>query len=140
MNDDVTEYLPPVDAMTEPWWDATREHRLLLQRCESCGGLQHYPRYVCVRCGSVELGWHESTGAGVVDSYTVVHRAPRADVEAPYLVARVRLDDGPLLLTNLVEVPASDDAVAIGERVVVRWRDLSDGRALPVFAPTGGAS
>ncbi len=129
-------YLPPADALTEPWWNATREGRLLLQRCEACGGLQHYPRYACVRCGSVELGWTESAGDGVVDSFTAVHRAPRAGVPVPYLVARVRLDDGPLLLTNLVEVPADEDAVAIGDRVELRWRDLPDGRALPVFAPS----
>lgn len=125
--------MPPIDPLTEPWWDATREHRLLLQQCRACGTRQHYPRYLCTRCGATDLGWSPSEGTGVVDTYTVVHRAPRDGVEVPYVVARVRLDDGPVLLSNLVAcVPG---AVRIGDRLTLRWRDLADGRALPVFAP-----
>lgn len=133
--EDTDTYLPPVDPLSAPWWDATREHRLLLQRCERCGHRQHHPRYLCTGCGGTALGWAPCDGAGVVDTYTVVHRAPRAGVPVPYLVARVRLDDGPVLLTNLVDVEPSEDAVTIGARVALRWRDLSDGRALPVFTP-----
>jgi uncharacterized OB-fold protein len=128
------DYLPPEDALTAPWWDATREHRLLLQTCGACGARQHHPRYLCTTCGASEgLGWTDSDGSGAVDTFTVVHRAPRPGVEVPYVIARVRLDDGPVLLSRLVELP-SPDAAVIGARVRLRWNDLSDGRALPVFA------
>lgn len=126
-------YVPPSDALTQPWWDATREHRLLLQECHACNHRQHYPRYVCTSCGATDLGWAPSTGAGAVDTYTVVHRAPREGVEVPYVVARVRLEDGPVLLTNLVDV--APDQVSIGAPVTLAWRDLPDGRSLPVFVP-----
>ncbi len=139
MTPETDTYLPPSDELSAPWWDATREHRLLLQQCTACGHRQHHPRYVCTRCGATDLGWTPSAGNGVVDTFTVVHRAPRAGVETPYLVARVRLDEGPVLLTNLVEVEPRDDAVSIGTRVTLSWRDLPDGRALPVFAPEGDA-
>ncbi len=80
-------------------------------------------------------------GAGAIDTFTVVHRAPRPGLALPYVLARVRLDDGPVLLTNLVDVDldTAADPVAIGARVVLRWRDLPDGRALPVFAPEAGS-
>jgi uncharacterized OB-fold protein len=124
--------LPPIDAVTAPWWDATREERLLIQDCIACGHLQHYPRALCTACGGTELGWVDASGHGTIDSFTVVHRA-LPGFEAPYVVARVRLVEGVILLTNLVEpdveVLRCDDAVDL------RWRPLSDGRALPVFAP-----
>jgi uncharacterized OB-fold protein len=66
-----------------------------------------------------------------VDTFTVVHRPPRPDLEAPYVVARIRLDDGPVLLSTIVGAGALD--TTIGNRVRLAWRDLSDGRALPVF-------
>ncbi len=127
-------YLPPQDDLTAPWWDATRECRLLLQRCDACGSVQHHPRYVCTSCGSTDrLGWVGCSGAGAVDSFTVVHRPPRPDLVAPYVVARIRLDDGPVLLSHLVLAEQTD--ARIGARVSLSWAALSDGRHLPVFTP-----
>ncbi len=60
----------------------------------------------------------------------MVHRAPRADATPPYVVARVRLAEGPVLLTRL-----PDRDWTIGDPVAVAWVDLPDGRALPVFHP-----
>lgn len=128
------DHLPPVDDLTAPWWDATRERRLLLQTCGGCGARQHHPRYLCTACGATEeLDWSGSTGSGVIDTFTVVHRAPREGVAVPYVIVRVRLDDGPVLLSRLVDLAATDTAT-IGDRVRLRWHELSDGRALPVFA------
>ncbi|MFN8169157.1 MAG: Zn-ribbon domain-containing OB-fold protein [Candidatus Nanopelagicales bacterium] len=127
-------YLPPQDELTAPWWDATRERRLVLQSCSACGEVQHHPRHVCTSCGATDaLGWVGSEGAGVVDTFTVVHRAPRPDLETPYVIARVRLDDGPVLLTRVVAEDGSLPDVAIGDAVRLAWSPLADGRALPVF-------
>jgi len=122
----------PADEMTAAWWDATREHRLTVQTC-GCGHRQHPPRAVCTGCGRTDgLSLVDAEGAATVDTFTVVHRAPRADVETPYVVARVRLAEGPILLTRL----PSDRAWSIGDPVTVGWVDLPDGRALPVFTHT----
>lgn len=119
----------PADEMTAAWWDATRAHRLTVQTC-GCGHRQHPPRAVCTACGRTDaLALVDASGAATVDTYTVVHRAPRPDVATPYVVARVRLAEGPILLTRLPEEPA------IGDHVSVAWVDLPDGRALPVFTP-----
>ena len=124
------------DEVTAPWWAATRERRLLVQRCTACGHLQHPPRALCTDCGRLDaLGWTTASGAGTVDTCTVVHRAPAPGFDPPYVVARVRLAEGVLLLTN-VEAP-DPAAVGCGDPVHLRWRPLADGRALPVFAPGG---
>jgi uncharacterized OB-fold protein len=123
---------PPFDEPTAPWWDATRERRLLLQRCTRCAAIQHPPRRLCTTCGVVDAHtWIQASGAGVLDSYTVVHRAPRPDLPVPYTVARVRLVEGPILLTTLIGVP--DDASAFDAVLELDWHPLPDGRNLPVF-------
>jgi uncharacterized OB-fold protein len=91
---------------------------------------------VCTGCGdTAHLVQQAVSGAGTVDTYTVVHRPPRKDVETPYVVARVRLAEGPVLLTRL-RSPDSGGEPTIGDAVTVGWVDLPDGRALPVFNPT----
>jgi uncharacterized OB-fold protein len=87
-------------------------------------------------CGSLEWRYAEVTGAGTVTSYTVVHRAPSADFETPYVVAVVELDEGCSLLTNLVD--ADTGSLSTGMPVDVMFIDQPDGRALPVFTPAMG--
>jgi uncharacterized OB-fold protein len=127
--------VPPADDVTTGWWDATREHRLTVQVCTQCSHVQHPPRAVCTACSSMDhLALQDAAGTATIDVHTVVHRAPRPDVEVPYTLARVRLAEGPLLLTRLT---GSNDWT-IGDPVVVDWVDLPDGRALPVFHRTDG--
>ena len=133
------DYVPPVDDLTQPWWDATRDHRLVLQTCSACGWRQHHPRYVCGSCGSrAGHGWTEASGGAVIDTFTIVHKAPRPDLPLPYVVARVRLTEGPVLLTNIIDRGLGDGSgehpMHIGMVVYLHWRDLADGRSLPVFS------
>lgn len=119
-----------IDALTEPWWEATRHKRLMVQRCDACGKNQLYPRALCTACWSTSLRYVEASGRGVVLSFTVVHRAPHEFFDPPYAVALVRLDEGPVVVTNFVGADASCD-----QPVEVTWEPLSDGRNLPLFAP-----
>lgn len=122
--------VPPADEVTAPWWDSTREHRLTVQTCTSCQQVQHPPRAVCTGCSSMDhLTFIDAAGTAQVDACTTIHRAPRTGLEVPYTVARVRLAEGPLLLSRLVGA----GEWAIGDAVRVAWADLGDGRALPVF-------
>ncbi len=133
--------VPPADEVSAPYWEATAEHRLTVQSCRTCGHLQHPPRALCTGCGSMDhLAQVDVGGGATVDTFTVVHRAPRPDLATPYTVARVRLDEGPVLLTRLEATPAPsgtgpDHDWSIGDRVVVAFHDLPDGRALPYFLP-----
>ena len=124
----------PPDAVTAPWWDGTREGRLLVQRCRGCGHHQHYPRNICTACARLGPSLVETNGRGTIYSHTTVHRAPHPAFEPPYVVALVRLDEGPVLLTNIVGVDADDVRCDMPVRLV--WEDLPDGRRLPMFTPT----
>ncbi|MEO6511546.1 MAG: OB-fold domain-containing protein [Nocardioides sp.] len=72
------------------------------------------------------------SGRGTVDSWTAVQRAPRPDVVVPYTIVRIRLDEGPILLSVLDDPPGAPEPT-LGMPVVAAWTDLPDGRALPVF-------
>ncbi len=73
----------------------------------------------------------EASGKGTVYSFTEVHRSPDRDrFSTPYTIALVRLEEGPLLLTRLVDTP--DPACDMAVRV--EWRRIDD-RQLPVFRP-----
>lgn len=124
--------VPPADEVSAPFWDATREHRYTVQTCTDCQNVQYPPKALCTGCGSMDhLTQVASTGAGTVDTFTVVHRGPRPELEVPYTVARVRLAEGPVVLTRLEPAVPGETGWTIGDAVVLDWVDLPDGRALP---------
>lgn len=127
--------VPTPDAATAPYWSAAQEHRLALPRCLDCNRYHFYPRTLCPHCGSARLEWTDCSGRGEVYSFTVVHRAPSPAfaAEVPYVVAVVKLDEGPHLMTNIVGcVP---ETVRVGAKVRVAFREVSDSVTLPVFEP-----
>lgn len=126
----------PADSQTQAFWDATREGRLTIQRCTVCGHAQHYPRAMCTACGSTGLAQADAAGAGTIVSYTTVHRSPHPAFTPPYVVVLVRLEEGPVLLSNLTGAAA--DAIRCGIPVRLVWEDLPDGRKLPLFRPVDG--
>lgn len=121
------------DRDTQAWWDATRGRQLRVQRCRDCGHAQHYPRALCTACGGDALEMAPTRGTGLVETFTVVHRAPYEGLHPPYVVGLVRLAEGPQLLTNIVGCAPED--VRCGMPVAVTWERLEDGRHLPVFSP-----
>jgi hypothetical protein len=123
--------ISPADHVTQEWWDATSGRRLLVQRCIACGHHQHYPRNICTACGASDLTYDEASGRGTVYSHTTVRRAPHPAFTPPYVVALVRLEEGPLVLTNIVGV--EPETVRCDMPVRVTWEDLPDGRTLPLF-------
>lgn len=125
--------LPESDCGAAPFWDAARRRELLIQRCNGCGHHQHYARPFCTACRGRDLVMVASGGHGVLHSYTVVHRAPFDDLPAPYIVALVKLAEGPTILSHLVDCAPADARCDMP--VVVDFQLLRDDVLLPVFKP-----
>ena len=124
------------DEVTVDFWNATRRHQLTVQRCSGCGFHQFPPRAVCTDCGdTAALTMEVVSGLAVVDSHTTVFRSPRPEVRLPYTLARVRLEEGPVLLTRLEGGAEDGSNWRVGDPVTVVWADLPDGRSLPYFIP-----
>jgi uncharacterized OB-fold protein len=120
------------DPTTAPFWDACRQHRLIVQRCRSCQHHQFYPRPFCLGCYEPDPEWVDVKGTGTIYSQSEVHVAPSPEFATPYVVAVVELDEGPRLMTNIV-----NGVSKIGDRVKVVWDDRTDTPPIPLFELTG---
>jgi uncharacterized protein len=125
---------PSVSPETATFWAATLDGKLLLQRCSDCGRAGYYPRYVCANCHSTDLVDIEATGRGTIYSYTVTARGILEYENAgSYVLAMVELDEGPKMVTNIIE--CDPEALSIGQRVEVVFCDTGGDGALPRFRP-----
>lgn len=125
---------PYVSPESLPFWNATRERRLVLPRCEDCGTVFWYPRRFCPQCSSRRIAWQEAAGTGTIYSFTIVRVGQGRFRECtPYAVAVVELDEGPRLTTNVVDVDV--ESLAIGQRVRVVFHATEEGPMLPRFTP-----
>ncbi len=120
---------PVLNPGDENYFNAAGGGRLLLKSCRACGEIHHYPRSLCPFCWSADLEWMDSVGTGQIYTYSVTRRG----AGAPYCIAYVTLDEGPVVLTNIVGVDL--DTVRIGQRVKVLFRTSEGGMSVPMFTP-----
>jgi uncharacterized OB-fold protein len=108
--------------------------RFMLPRCEACGKFHFYPRPVCPNCASARIAWAQASGRGEVYSHSTVHRAPSPAFkdDVPYVIAIVKTDEGPHLLSRVVGI--APESVKIGMRIRVKMHVKGES-ALPVFEP-----
>ena len=112
------------------FWEAAKEGRFHVKRCQACEKVHWYPRTLCPFCMSENTVWQESAGTGVIYTFSAMLRTAQ-----PYIVAFVTLDEGPTLLTNIVNCNVA--ALAIGQPVRVLFRPSDGEFPVPVFEPTG---
>jgi len=125
---------PVPDPDTAEYFRACLEGRLLLQRCDDCGAAQLYARDRCLACRGA-LRWEEASGRGTVYSFTVIRQnysRPFRDW-IPYVVALVDLEEGPRVMTNIVDCEPDD--VRIGMAVQARFEAVSDEAGIALFSP-----
>ncbi|WP_425228810.1 Zn-ribbon domain-containing OB-fold protein [Sphingomonas sp.] len=120
---------PEIGPDTQPFWDAAAQGRLLIKRCGACGERHYYPRPLCPFCLSADTRWEETAGAGAIYSLSTMRRGK----DAPYTLAYVALDEGPAVLTEIAT--GDHDALAIGQRVRVRFAPSDGDAPYPMFAP-----
>ena len=126
--------VPFVSPETEPFWSAAKDGRLVVPFCTSCDHPIWYPKKFCGACGSLSVAWRETSGHGVIYSFSEIHRGEGPYAEAGhYVLALVDLDEGARMLTNIVDAdPAS---LAVGQAVRVVFHPAGDSAALPRFTP-----
>jgi uncharacterized OB-fold protein len=127
--------LPKIDEETKGFWEALQRHEVYVQRCRACGTPRYYPRALCPACLSDETAWVRCSGRGTVYSFTVTHQnqAPGFRDAVPYVLAYVELDEGPRVLTNVVDCPL--DRVRIGLPVEAVFEDVTPAVTLLKFRP-----
>jgi uncharacterized OB-fold protein len=125
---------PLVIPETKPFWDATKAARLVLPRCLRCSFVIWYPRQFCPECGHQTVEWFEASGHGSIYTFTIVRRGEGAYRDTPqYVLAFVELEEGPRVLTNLID--CNPEELRIGQRVQAVFCDAGDSAALLRFRP-----
>jgi uncharacterized protein len=125
--------IPFPDTLSQPFWDAVNERRLVLQHCSACDRLQYPPQQACHVCGSpANLAWKEVLGKGHIAAYIVIEdgRLNRRMPDQPYNLAMVTLDEDPRVnfYSNLPGI--SPYEVPVGAAVEVTFEEVAAGRLI----------
>lgn len=126
---------PRPTAETAAFWEGCTNHQLKVQCCDDCGHYQFYPRIFCTQCSSKQVSWVAVTGRGRVRSFTICrHAVSKAyAAEAPYVVALIQLEEGPTMMSNVVQCDVQD--VKVGMPVEVMFEEWSEEISIPKFYP-----
>jgi len=130
---------PYADEVTQPFWDAALDGRLLGWRCRGCATFVLPPAPRCFHCQQTEFSWVELPGTGSIYSFTVVRHALGGYLQevVPYVSAVVELDGtqgaGARMVANVVD--CDPDTVRIGTAVRVVFDRVSESLAVPRFTP-----
>ena len=135
MSDAAVKHFPRPTPETEAFWEGCRKHKLLLQRCVDCSEFQFYPRIACTTCSGDNLEWVKASGRGTILTFTIVRRpvSEAYAVDVPYVVALIRLDEGPTMMSNVVQ--CDPEALQIGDPVRVLFENWSEDISIPQFCP-----
>jgi uncharacterized OB-fold protein len=122
--------LAPMEEAT-PFWTGLQQGVLQLPWCDACQAAVYYPRSFCPRCHADVTGWRRMSGRGSVYAFGIEHRSiAGCDLEPPFVVALVDLEEGCRMVTNILDEP---DAVEVGMEVEVVFSPTGSGQMVPRF-------
>jgi uncharacterized OB-fold protein len=132
-----TEYkkqLPLITTENKPFWDAAKRHELIAYKCLNCGTYYSLPTD-CLVCDAPKMDWVKVSGKGQVFTFVIYHQLyhPGWKDEIPYNVCWIKLDEGPVLMSNVIECKNED--IYIGMPVEVVFDDVTEEVTLPKFKP-----
>ena len=119
------------------YWQAAKEHRLALPKCEDCSQFWFPPSRTCPHCLSTNFSFQNVSGRGKVFSFVTFHRVyrPAFAGDVPYVVALVELEEGPRVLTNILGISHEDVRCEMPVEVV--FDDYDADVSIPKFRPVG---
>jgi len=122
--------LPHIGPDNQFFWTSGRDGVLRFLRCRGCGYFIHPPGPICPRCLERDLSPEPVSGRATLFSFTVNHQKWSPDIEEPYVIALVQVEeqDDLRLTTNLVNVEPDEVRIGMPLRVVFEDHD-------PVFVP-----
>lgn len=128
--------LPQPTPETQHFWDGCRDGKLLLQRCKDTGKAYFPPRPFNPYTGSRDVEVFEASGKATLFSYVINHRPAKGfEDEAPYAIAVVELEEGPRMMTNIVDCAQTPEALVLDMPLEVAFETATDEITLPKFRP-----
>lgn len=127
--------IPIADEASERFFAGAKERRLMLLRCTGCGRHRLPGRERCADCWSTESEWVRASGRGRLYSFGIMHQQyhPAFAEAIPYHYALVELEEGPRLVTNIVDCP--NEELRTDMPVEAVFDDVSEETTLVRFRP-----
>ena len=134
-DEDLVKPMPIPTKWSQPFWDAAKQHRLVLRKCSACGYIDHPPYLYCTNCHADEHEWVEASGKAFLAAYAInIFGVPFPFwADLPYVVALVDLPEGPRMISNIVD--CEHDQLVNGMELEVVFDDVSDEITMPKWRP-----
>ena len=137
--------IPVQDTEYSGYFEAARDHKLVVKKCTACGLMRGEPSHGCPFCPSYKWEWQEVSGKGTIYSYQIVAHTVMTGFKefAPFAIVLVELDeqrgqptpdDGLRVTANLVDDvfgSEKEENCAIGKRVQMVYQDEGEGLTIP---------
>jgi uncharacterized OB-fold protein/acyl dehydratase len=111
------------------FFDGTKDGKLLIQRCQTCGQLRHPPGPMCRNCRGLTWDHVEASGRGTIYSFVVTHYPQVPAFDYPLPIVLVELEEGVRMVMNVLD--AEPDDVRIGLPVTIELVDVDPDLTLP---------
>ena len=116
------------------WRLKSQRYALIGEVCPHCDAKLFPPRDVCPECGAPAKTPFAFSGRGEVFSYSTVFQAPTSHEEqAPYTVALVKLEEGPLITAQLTDVDRKDVKIGMPVEMTTRVLQSNGDRGMIVY-------
>ncbi|MCL2337985.1 MAG: Zn-ribbon domain-containing OB-fold protein [Firmicutes bacterium] len=127
--------LPQPQQWSRTFWEKTKENKLLLKKCTSCGHIDFPPYMYCTECMSLDYEWIESSKRGTVYSFSTTYAGapPAFTADQPYTLIFVDLPEGVRMLSRIVDCPPEE--VKIGMAVEAVFDSVTEDTTLVMFRP-----
>lgn len=106
------------------WRLNQQRYALVGEKCSECGVRAFPPRDACMACEAPDDARQDAfqfSGAGEVFSYTTIYDPPAGfEAQAPYMVALVKLKEGPMVTAQLTDVDFASVSIGMPVEMVTR--------------------
>jgi len=118
---EIKKQLPLITASNRAFWAAAKRHELVAYKCLNCGAI--YSQAVdCTTCDSPHMEWVKVSGRGEVFTFCIYHWSfhPAWKDDIPYNASYVKLAEGPLMITNIVDCDNKEIRIGMPVEVLLR--------------------
>ncbi|MDR2567283.1 MAG: OB-fold domain-containing protein [Bifidobacteriaceae bacterium] len=132
MNDSYARLLPPVTDTNRQYWDGLAQGELRLQQCDACGAMRYPDAPCCPECLCDAHTWKPVSGRATLWSWIIMHQRyfEAFDELRPYLVVQIKLEEGPLMVSSLIDPP---DQLEVDAPLKVEFVKSPADRIIPKF-------
>jgi uncharacterized OB-fold protein len=125
--------LPEITDENSVYWNSLLARSFRLQQCDQCAHVRYPLSEICPVCLSSDYRWAAMSGRGHVFSTVVFHQVyhPAFADKVPYNVSLVELEEGPIIVTNVIDVDPRE--VGVGDEVDLVYTELTAEIVLPQF-------